>query len=1312
MAAPRILLALACLWLAIGAETSHAQLYWDTNGSTVGSGNAGGIWGTNNFWSTSSLGTSATIAYPTGSPSSIVFGAGIDGIGSYTVTVATGFTPTVSGINFQEGHVTLAPTTPLTESITLTGTAPTVNVQNMDSIITTRLTGTGLTKTGVGKLTLNYGAFNSSNYFNLAGAPITINGGTLEFTGTGTSANQLNASNGIVINSGGTFLWNSGVNNISDGALITVNTGGTLVARVNDQIGGVAGSGLLSMQGGAVNVQIGANAHVYSGLITGGGTLQFNNGSGSVSLTNANPYTGAITAQTTSTATGMIRLANRRAAQNATIRLGNTTTTVVNIGFASGIGTFVVGALEGTSNLSLQDVSAAAITLQAGNNDVSTVYRGVLTGSGGLTKIGTGTLSLTGETAGGSTYIGDTTVNGGAHNATNASINSNTASTLKVDFGFNASPTANIVNPASRLVLGGGRLWVSGKNTAVAVSQTFNGTQLNAGRSYVTASQGSGAADTVVNLGAITRSPGGIVEFTQPVTGTISLTHGITTTRENDASGILGAWATVGLDWATKNTAGTAIGNVVAAGAGVYTAYGTGDIAATNATNLLVNNAETTLTTATGTTDVNTIMVRNNIADGSTVNRTIDVAAGETLRVSAAGGIWTQGTGTLRIGTAANVGILTAGGAPDTPGELILNHAGGDFTINSSIRNNGTGVVTLVRSGGNGNLVLAGANTYTGGTILAQGRTRVDNAAALGSGPVNILPGAQLWINTNGTYTNDITIAGSGHGESGIPGAIRFSTGTLAGTITLAGDTRMGSVNGATGTITGRITGDYGLDLAGGASGVNTVVISNPGNDFTGNFSLNTNLNGTTAFGGANSVVRLGAEGVIPNGVGKGNVILSGSTGTTTLDLNGFNETVNSLISYGTHANTFITNGKAGTTATFTIGDNNTSTLVAANAIYSTFFGGVMQDTGTGILALTKIGEGTQTLTGANTYSGLTTINKGIVQAGALNTLSANSDVVIASDATAMLALTNGFTDFSQTIRSLSGAGTVNLGTIAAADTVALPATRLTTGSTADTLYSGTIVGGGGLVKQGTGRFTLTGNNTYVGTTTVSTGNLQVGVAGTGTTGIGTVTVASNATLSGTGSVQGSTIVNGTLKPGDDGGTGIGRLTFTDASSDSLSLASGGSSATPRIEFTLAGATGNEANPTDGIQTAALLNNAPAAGTHDSIEVGGTLNLTSGSTIKVVLASTYSPMWGDVFNLLDWGTLLGGTGAINAGGFNAAATGGDLDLEVSSLMTANGWSWNTDQFLTSGVVFVVPEPGRATLLLVGFLVMFTRRRRR
>lgn len=1327
-----------------------ASLFWDTNGSTVGSGNAGGIWGTDSFWGSNPVGLSATSAYV--ADSSVVFAAGTDGIGTYTVTL--GSNQSAAGLSFLSGHVTIAPATAPTsgdssgvQTLTLSGsTAPTVNVQSMDSVISAKLTANGLTKVGLGKLTLNYGVSGAGSYFNLGGGVITVNAGTLELAGTGGSANQLNAAAGIVVNSGATFLWSSGVNNVSDGTRITVNTGGVMVAKVNDQIGTLAGSGLISFQGGAVNLSMGNNVTTFSGLITGLGTLQANSGNGSLTLTNANTFSGTIASLNVNTNTGGIRLGHNRAAQNATLSLANFDTSKINISFASGIGTFIVGGLQGTSRLALADTGASAITLQVGNNDTSTTYRGALTGSGGLTKVGSGTLTLTGEfitvtntttstvisapSSTSNTYTGDTTILSGPH--TNSGVTSTSVSTLKLDFNaasdsttttsgntYLTSATAaanNIISSSSRLVLGGGRLWVAGSNSGGTVSQTFNNTLLKATRSYVTVTQGTVAGDTVVNLGSITREVGSILEVVLGG-GIQSASNGVTTVTSNDASGILGGWATVGNDWAVKSNAGTSLGNIVAASSGVYTAYATGDIASSTLSNLLINDASTSITTGSGVTDLNTVMVRNNSADNSALNRTIDIAAGETLRLGVVGSIWNQGgqvtagTPNLAVGTSNNVGILTAGGANNTAGEIIINNSGGgELWIRSSIRDNGTGAVTLIRTGQGNQVVLTGTNTFSGGSIFTQGRTRVDNTGALGSGSVTVTTGGQLWLNASGTYSNNLFLSGTGYGEGGIPGALRFGgTITLTGGITLTGDTRIGGVNGSTTTLNGKITGDYALDLSGGASNTNILVLSNTANDFTGNLSLNTNLNGNTAFNTAIVTLRLDASEVIPNGLGKGNVILSGGTSGTnavTLDLNGFSETVNSLISYGGHTNVFVTNNKSGTTSVLTIGDSNSSTLVAVNSSYSTFFGGIIKDNGTGVVALTKIGEGTQTLTGSNTYSGTTSINKGILMAGATNALSANSAVVIANDATAMLALTNGIADFSQTILSLSGGGTVNLGTIAAADTVASPATRLTTGDASDTVYSGTLAGAGGLVKQGSGRFTLAGSNTYVGTTQVTAGNLQVGVASSGQTGTGAVVVAAGATLSGSGVVQGATTVSGLLAAGDNGGASTGKLTFTNVSTGSLSLAGGASVAAPRVLFTLAGATGSEANPSDGIQNTALLNGS--FGNHDALEVQGTLTLAAGSVMKVTLASGYTPTWGEVFNLIDWGTVSGGSGAIVTGGFDVAT---DLNLEVSSTMLANGWFWQTNQFVSDGIIYVVPEPSRALFLMLGLICLLASRRR-
>ena len=147
-----------------------------------------------------------------------------------------------------------------------------------------------------------------------------------------------------------------------------------------------------------------------------------------------------------------------------------------------------------------------------------------------------------------------------------------------------------------------------------------------------------------------------------------------------------------------------------------------------------------------------------------------------------------------------------------------------------------------------------------------------------------------------------------------------------------------------------------------------------------------------------------------------------------------------------------------------TVGSNNLSTTVSGTIAD----GGLGGGTGG---SLVKVGTGTLTLTGANTYSGGTTINAGLVNFSAAGNFG-----------TGMVTLNGGglqwaagtTTDISSRLAPLGASG----------------ATFDTNGNTV-TLATG-LSGTGGLTKQGEGLLNLTGNNTYTGPTTVNAGTLKV----------------------------------------------------------------------------------------------------------------------------------------------------------------------------------------------------------------------------
>jgi fibronectin-binding autotransporter adhesin len=516
---------------------------------------------------------------------------------------------------------------------------------------------------------------------------------------------------------------------------------------------------------------------------------------------------------------------------------------------------------------------------------------------------------------------------------------------------FTLSGNAITLNNTVDAGLGNGTINNGGITNLSANAETVNlPILLGAGMHNIVTGTGAGQ----LNLsGAITRNPGAIGIFTKSG-GNINVTGSGLATVNN----ILGAWSFIGGDWTSLDGSG----NIIPLASGSYTAVAPGgNISSDSSQNIKISAATTTaITTSAGTVDVDAILYS---AGGSSGTQNINPPAGATLRFGAKGGVYnaTHLT-TLRamtIGSGAGVGTITAGGADGAAGELSLIAApttdtGANLTVNCVIADNiGGGIVSVNVLG---YVVFAGNNTYSGGTYITKGRITVNTGSTAGAStaPIYVFPGGQLFDN-NVNLANPLFIAGSGSTEANANAAMRANK-TFSGTVTLMANARVG--NGP--TFTGKITGPGGLENGGGGSNVGgTTKYGNAANDYSGDTTINARDGGTPTAGG----LQLNVSECIPNGAGKGNVIIIGGAATpASLNLNGNSETINGLSSLGTAANAFVTNSSA-TPVTLTVGDNNAT---------STFAGVISNN-----ISLTKIGNGILTLSGTNNYNGATTVNGG-----------------------------------------------------------------------------------------------------------------------------------------------------------------------------------------------------------------------------------------------------------------------------------------------------------------------------------------------
>jgi autotransporter-associated beta strand protein len=715
---------------------------------------------------------------------------------------------------------------------------------------------------------------------------------------------------------------------------------------------------------------------------------------------------------------------------------------------------------SGTLTLNAATAISGAFNLVVGGAGNTTISGGMAQGVGGVSKDGSGTLILSGL----NTFTGGSSANGG---------------TLKLDYGVN---NTSKLSDTGVLTLGGGTVELSGGTHSEVVLST----SLTAGsKSNVARSNG---ATGVLHLNTITPGAGAVVNFTD--------NNIATTDNLNDASGILGGWATVTVggvtEWATNST--NAADGLITAFSGYddITRLLTTPVPDSLTSNVRIINGGTsgdlTLTTA----PLNQISSLKMVAsDGaSTISYTADT---DTLMIGneTGGGIHQTSTaGSLIIGATANNGILTTGLTVNAAAATLnfINESANDIIANAKITNNGTDVVSVAKLG-SGRLVLNGANTFTGTLAINEGSVQLGSATALiSNSPLSMGASTLLDLNGNNATISTITTQAT----SSITDA-NAGTGLSTLSMTNAG-------GGVAASITDGATRDIALRVTNANGGF---FLTNAANTFSGGIVL-TNSGGGT---------RMSPGTIAAEAYGTG-AITVGEAATDKAGI--YFATANQTFTNPIIANTGLGTDRVGTfriDVTGTVFSGNL-TAGASDVTFSTNGTGAVAATGkitgnNGVKLLSHTLGGTSltvTLSNAaqtNDYSGNTTINDN-AKAGrsyALNlgaaeqiphgagkgNLIVNTAPATTSPAVAAGVGTFNLTGFNETINGLSGTGTVT-------STAGTPI--LTLGENdAVSNHTGIITGSLSLVKNGTGSLTLGGAaaSTYTGTTILNGGAVTAG---------------------------------------------------------------------------------------------------------------------------------------------------------------------------------------------------------------------------
>ncbi|WP_237717119.1 autotransporter outer membrane beta-barrel domain-containing protein [Cupriavidus basilensis] len=575
----------------------------------------------------------------------------------------------------------------------------------------------------------------------------------------------------------------------------------------------------------------------------------------------------------------------------------------------------------------------------SGSNDILVNSGVIIGGNGGGAGFG-GSSTVTGAGGAGVIGAGLTVINGG----TIAGGMSGDGHTQADAITFTSGTNSLMLNSGSVL------------NGAVDVATGATAT-ITAGALGLNVTGGSSGSRALIVNGATTINTNGNA---LTISGSISGSGALTATGNNTGGDHL-MLGTVGVGSLTDSVATTLNGNVTTGGGQTY-------------------NSAVTLGADVAASDTN----GGNIAFNSAVDGAHNLTAPTMGAVSFAGAL---GASTALNSVTTTSGTFSAGSTINVTGSLSITTTGGSIGQSASWI---VGGATTLNAGSNAITLSNAGNVFIGAVNLAGGNAQLTSGGALTLGSVNTgaltaTSGGSLNLGTgvvggalNATSQGDISQTGA----LSISGSSALNAGSGAVILTNAGNMFGGAVSAS---------GSWVSLASSGNLNVAALTSSNHGNvSLTAGGALTLPASGITT--GTGDLALSAGSGLLSadGNLSGGAVSLSSGAGMA-LSGNVSGSSVNLSSSSGTMVLTGVLASTSGTTinaGTLQVGNGGTSGAITGNVVNkgtlafnrsdNITFGGTISGNG----ALVQSGTGTLTLTGANTYTGDTTVKSGTLEVG------------------------------------------------------------------------------------------------------------------------------------------------------------------------------------------------------------------------------------------------------------------------------------------------------------------------------------------